>query len=106
MGDFSKEKTTEISPVASFNQFFHSDTAISVHYPKKEINPFIQFNDVPYVHLCIIILVTQVDASGFRKRVDPAGKSREIYWILQENIGIITGKWKQYSDRTFSEFFR
>ena len=50
-------------------------------------------------------MTSQVDASDLRKRVEPTGKSRENYWIPQENTGRIIGKWKQYSDRTFSDFF-
>jgi hypothetical protein len=36
---------------------------------------------------------------------DPAGKKREIHRILQESKGN-SRKWKQYSDRKFSDFFQ
>ena len=52
----------------------------------------VSYNESPLFGMLRVVI--QVDASGFRKRVDPAGKSREIYWILQENTGIITEKWK------------
>ena len=73
------------------------------HY-KKNINVILSF--LKFIFIYHDLIHTQIDTSGLRKRVEPAGKSRESYWILQENIGKINGKWKQYSDRTFSDFFR